>query len=184
MASARVQSYVRFTSWRPGGVSSADDELRRAEAFFKRALELSPDAVEARIRRGRVLGLLGRPADAAGELSRALQETADPLQVYFGALFLGDAEQALGRREQAQTAYEKALALFPEAQSVHLALGQLARRFGNRQAALTAMDQLFELPDRAELRQDPWWKYFEGTVESDESLLMALWNALGRQERP
>ena len=53
-------------------------ELRRAEAFFRRALESDPNHVEARLRLGHVLGRLGRHGDAARELTqRNLYRMAD-----------------------------------------------------------------------------------------------------------
>jgi tetratricopeptide (TPR) repeat protein len=183
-ASARVQSFLRGLHPQPDGALSSEGELRRAEAFLRRALEIAPDAVEARIRLGHVLGALGDPAGSARELERALQETTEPTLVYFGAMFLGDAEQALGRREQAQAAYERALALFPEAQSVHLALGQLARRFDDRPSALAAMERLSALVGRGASRHDPWWAYHQGTLESDEALLHALRGALRLEDHP
>jgi tetratricopeptide (TPR) repeat protein len=183
-ASARMQSFLRDLSPRPEGARSPQDELRRAEGFLRRAAEIAPETVEARIRLGHVLGALGKPADGARELGRALQETTEPTLVYFATMFLGDAEQALGHRERAQAAYERAQALFPGAQSVLLALGQLARRFGDRASALAAMERLSALPPLTASRPDPWWAYQQGTVESDEALLDALRGALRAEEHP
>jgi tetratricopeptide (TPR) repeat protein len=85
-ASARMQSFLRDLRPRPDGALSPEGELRRAEGYLRQVLEISPDAVEARIRLGHVLGALGKPADAARELERALQETTEPTLVYFGTM--------------------------------------------------------------------------------------------------
>lgn len=184
LAAPRVQSYVRAADLPGGKVSSSGAELRRAEGFLRRSVELAPDSVDAHLRLGRVLGLLARPADAVTELNQALELTTDDTLIYFAALLLGDAEQALGHRDRAQSAYQRALTQFPDAQSVHLALAQLARGFGDRPAALATMDRLFDLPARPDLRHDPWWRYFAGTIETDEELLLALWGALDGEDQP
>ena len=49
-------------------IRSEREELGQAEAFFRRALALKPDAPEARLRLGRVLLLRGRYKEAADEL--------------------------------------------------------------------------------------------------------------------
>lgn len=184
LAAPRVQGFLRVAEVNRWDISGAGDETRRAESFFKRAVELAPGDDEARIRYGRALLLRGRPADAVGHLRLALERTTEPTLVYFAALFLGDAEQALGDRAAAQAAYEHAQAQFPDAQSPYLALAQLARRFGDRSGAVGAVEGLFELPVRAELRPDPWWNYFGGTLGQDNDLLLAVWNALPVEEEP
>jgi tetratricopeptide (TPR) repeat protein len=155
-------------------VSSTPGELAEAERFLRRAVEFAPDWAEARLRLGRVLGLRERHVDATTELSRALVLTDEPTLRYFGALFLGDAEQALGHREPAQLAYEQALAQFPEAQSPHLALAQLARRYADRPMAIAAIERLFDRSGRAHLAFDPWWEYDAGTIAAYGELLRAV----------
>jgi hypothetical protein len=80
-------------------VDSAPLELRRAESFFRGALSQDPAHAEARLRLGRALGLLDRHADAASALRAASESLADSQQRYYGDLFLGAEEEALGRFE-------------------------------------------------------------------------------------
>src|SRR5947199_348121 len=120
-------AWCSITSSRP-----ALTRPRQAEAFFRRALEVKPDHVEARLRHGRVLGGLGRHADAAAELRQAIASADDTLLVYYGNLFLGAAEEELGHRDAARLAYEQAAASYPDAQSPLVALSRLARRYGDR----------------------------------------------------
>ena len=116
--------------------------------------------------------------------SEALQETTEPTLVYFGTMFLGDAEQALGHRERAQAAYERALALFPDAQSVHLALAQLARRFGDRAVCARRDGAPVSAAAGDGIPSRPVVGLPAGHVESDEALLDALRGALRVEEHP
>ena len=149
----------------PTGVSldvgSERVELREAEGLFRRVLEIASDRAEARLRYGRVMGALGKHAEAAGELRRAVADLTDRQLLYYAELFLGGEEEALGNRDAARVAYEEAARLFPMAQSPLLALSQLARRYGDRGGALRAIERLFALPaeDRTE-KDDPWWWYY------------------------
>ena len=178
-AGPAIQSAVR-TVVAPTGfasdVLSEHGELRRAEAFFRRALAQRPDAAETQLRLGRVLGRLGRHGDAVAELRQAVGAlpAVDPPLRYYGELFLGAEEEALGRRDEARAAYEHAAALYPRAQSPFIALSQLAWRSGDRAGALRAIQQLFALPREAVDREDPWWAYHVAQVRNAEALLEDL----------
>ena len=84
-------------------------------------------------------------------------------------------EEALGNRDAARAAYEQAAELFPKAQSPLLALSQLARRYGDRPAALRAMERLFTLPDEdRNEHDDPWWWYYVAQARDADDLLEAM----------
>jgi hypothetical protein len=83
----------------------------------------------------------------------------EPRLRYFGALFLGSEEAALGRADAAREALERAASLFPTAQSPLLALADVARREGNRTATLAILGRLQRLPADAADREDPWTDY-------------------------
>ena len=142
--------------WEVGSVGA---ELREAEGFFRKALRQTPTLVEARVRLARVLALLGRHQDAASELKRAVSATDDELLLYYGNLFLGAEETALGRLDDARAAYERAANLYPLAQSPHLALGELAYRGNKRDQALQSIEQVLTLSGTQDERPDPWWTY-------------------------
>lgn len=177
-AGSPIQTAVR-SAVLPTGVTldvlSDRSELRQAETLFRRVLEIKPDHAEARLHFGRVLALLGRHAEAAVELRRAVGELTEAQLLYYGALFLGAEEEALGNRDAARAAYERAVELASNAQSPLLALSQLARRSGDRPAALHAMDRLFALPvnDRNE-HDDPWWRYYMAQARDADDLLEAM----------
>src|SRR5205823_1786319 len=141
--------------------------LIRAEGFFRQALESEPEYAEARLRHGRMLGLLGRHQAAAGELRAASGGLNGDAQQYYAALFLGAEEEALGHREGAQTSFERASAQYPRAQSPLIALSHLARRFGDRPGALAAIGRLMQLPPDESQRFDPWWQYDNGAFKDE-----------------
>jgi tetratricopeptide (TPR) repeat protein len=177
-AAPQIQAVVR-SAVLPFGVTfdvlSDRGELRQAETLFRRTLEIKPDHAEARTRYGRVLGGLGRHAEAAVELRRALPELRETQLLYYGELFLGAEEEALGNRDAARAAYEQAAALAPNAQSPLLALSQLARRSGNRPDALRAIERLFALPsDGRATQHDPWWSYYVFQARDADDLLEAM----------
>jgi tetratricopeptide (TPR) repeat protein len=140
-------------------VKTADAEMREAERLFQAALAANPDHVEARLRLGRALLLRGRARDAAAELRRASGAAGDDLTKYFASLFLGAADEALGELDAARASYAAAAALYPNAQSPRLALSALARRRGDRAAALSALEQAFALAAVFPDGDDPWWSY-------------------------
>jgi tetratricopeptide (TPR) repeat protein len=157
-------------------VGSERVELREAEALFRRVLERRPGYGEARMRYGRVLGGLGKHAEAAVELRRAAGDLSDSQSLYYASLFLGAEEEALGSRDAARVAYEQAARLSPMAQSPLLALSQLARRYGDRNGALRAIERLFALPgEDRDARDDPWWWYHVAQARDAEDLLEAMW---------
>jgi len=176
-AAPRIQNAVR-TAVLPYGiffaVASDRGELRQAEGFFRRALEIEPDHVEARLRLGRVLGLLGRHADAARELRQAVASVDEDVLRYYGELFLGAEEESLRQYDAAFDAYQRAAALYPAAQSPWLALSSLGRRRGDRAAALRALQHLFDLPSTGLEPDDPWWTYHIAQGRHAEELLQAL----------
>ena len=141
-------------------VGSVKAELGRAERFFRDALTHDPRHLEARVRYGHTLGRLGRHAEAAVQLRKAIADGAAGDLEYLAQLILGREEEAIGNLDTARTAYERAAGLRPNAQTPRLALSFLARRTGNRAAAQRELQTLAGLPDAEARRDDPWWKYF------------------------
>jgi tetratricopeptide (TPR) repeat protein len=156
-------------------VGSDRAELREAEALFRRVLDVRSDFAEARLRYGRVLDLLGKHAEAAAELRKAIGGLTDRQLLYYGGMFLGAAEEALGNRDAARVGYEQSAELYPMAQSPLLALSQLARRYGDRGGALRAIDRLFALPEAdLDAQTEPWWSYYVAQARDADDLLEAM----------
>src|SRR6185295_6755977 len=78
--------------------------------------------------------------------------------------FLAAEQQALSRLDVARASLESAADLYPQAQSPRLALSQLARRQGDRAAALLAIQRLLALGPAPYGRGDPWWQYHDGPL--------------------
>ena len=171
-----IQSAVDAVDLPPGfaiDVDSARLELRRAESFFRDARSQAPAHAEARLRLGRVLGLLDRHAEAASELRAVSESLVEAGQRYYRDLFLGAEEEALGRFDEARAAYGRAKQGYPRAQSPYLALSQLARRTGDRTGALRATQELFDL-SKDPARNDPWWSYYVTGARNAEDWLDEL----------
>jgi tetratricopeptide (TPR) repeat protein len=176
-AAPRIQAALRSTTIPLGFTVSAratGEELRLAEAHFRRTLEIAPGHTESRVRLARVAGTLGRHEEAAADLKRAIAGSGNRRLLYFAHLFLGREEQALGHHDAAGAAFEQAAALFPEAQSPRLALSQLTWRSGDRSGALESMSSLWTLPSDENARADPWWQYYATHVVEAETLLAEL----------
>jgi tetratricopeptide (TPR) repeat protein len=172
-AGARIQSAIQ-SAVLPSGIvfdlKSDRAELREGETFLKRVVALTPDFGEARLHLGRVLLVLGKPADAASELTQALESTSDEVLRYYGEMFLGAAREALGDFDLARAWYTRAAELKPTAPSPHLALSALARRRGDRNAALQEIRRVFELSASGDGHDDPWWNYHLSHVRDADDL--------------
>lgn len=177
-AGAAIQAAVRSAVLPTGvtmDVGSDRTELREAEFLFRQTLQIKPDYAEARLRYGRVLNALGKHAEAAAALRRAVGELTDRQLLYYAELFLGAAEAALGSRDAARVSYERAAELYPRAQSPLLALSELARRSGDRGGALRAIDRLFALDsEERDPHDDPWWWYYVAQARDADDLLEAM----------
>jgi len=173
-ASPAIQAVVRAAVLPSGfslDVGSDRLELGEAENFFRRATGLNPQLVEGRLRLGRVLLLRGKPQEAADQLREVMTSSAEPIIRYYGALFLGAAEEELGHWDEARARYTQAADLYPAAQSPHLALSALARRRGDRAGALREIDAVFELPSGEPEFSDPWWTYHVVQARNAEELI-------------
>jgi VWFA-related protein len=179
-ASPTIQSLARsiHVSGARSGIHASESELKKAEELFRRALEVDPAFVEARIRLGRVLDLLGQPEQAVLELRQAVatllsddDSTASPdatLMLYFAEMFFGAAAEELDERDRARASYARASELYPDAPSPKLAMSQLALRGNDHAAALDAVERALEPPGRE--HDDPWWRYH--TVQGRDA---AVW---------
>ncbi len=168
----------RVVSWQSG------PRLSQAAERFREALALQPDWPEARVRLGRVLGLLGRHKEAAATLRRALDETAALSLVYWGSLFLGAEEQSLGRDAEARASFARARTLRPGAQAPSLALSQLARRAGDRSQALAELRAVLTLPSDEVSRYDPLWDYHVSRTSEADILFAELRRQMGTTRAP
>lgn len=178
LGAPRIQEFVRTTVL-PNrltfmGVTSATDQLRKADELFRRALERDRTLTEARLHRARVLFGLGRHADALQEMQIVRTETKDAAVLFYAHLFTGDAELALEHEDLARASYELAMQLFPRAQSARLGLSHLARLRGDRDTAIQVLLPTATLPPENRDDDDPWWEYYACDGRQLESWLERL----------
>jgi hypothetical protein len=172
-----MQNVVRTVSLPAGStieIMSEKDELRKSEALFRRALIRNPRLVDAHLRLGHVLTLLGRPTEAQPELRQAVMSASSDMTRYFGEVFLARVEESLGELDVAAQGYQRASSLFPTAQSPLVAIAALARRRGDRRATLAATEKVFHLPQDDEEARDPWWIYYIAQDLNADDLIEAL----------
>jgi len=188
---SRIQSAARSAVLPTGvtlDVGSDRAELRKAEGFFRRAVEVKPDFSEAHLHLGRVLTRLGRHADAVNELTRALAFVEeDELLRFFGELFLGAAQEGVGQLDAAAASYTRAAELQPGAQSPRIALSALARRRRDRAGALRDIRRVFELSSSGSREDDPWWVYHVTQARNADELfddLIRPFLSASEPERP
>ena len=173
MAAPLIQQAVSGVSMPPDtklDVTDARTHLQDARTFLRRALEIKPDHVEARVRLGRVLGALGQHDEAIHELDLARAGSASRVIRYYAALFLGGEQARLGRAAEARRAYDAASALYPDAQAPRLGLSSLARAAGNQAAAARILLEALAMDDPDPYR-DPWWMYFRARKDEADQLM-------------
>jgi tetratricopeptide (TPR) repeat protein len=188
-ASPRVQDAQDLSASTRHDIGDARQNLRLAEAFYRRALSVAPTQVESRIRLGRVLGLTGRHQEALTELQAADQESRqyvaaggviDRPLLFYQALLLGEEQDALNRPDDARRSYARALELYPGASSAWLDLSRLEWRSGARAAAAAAIGRIADPAQRVGVTDDPWTAYFcAGPARNVDAVLQALGAAVG-----
>jgi tetratricopeptide (TPR) repeat protein len=179
----QLQDAARLAVLPPGrtiNLGSPRSHLQDAEDYFRKALEKNARLTEARVRLGRILGVLGRHQEAAEQLRQAATTIGDSQVVYYAYMFLGDEEQALGRRDAARDCYERAATVYPRAQSPLFALSNLASRAGDMVEARRAADRIRQLPADDNERLDPWFGYYTAGGRNSGALLNNLKAAIPR----
>jgi hypothetical protein len=175
-AAPRIQNFLETVGRAnlTDNIGSPRSNLRQAEALFRKAVELDAGSVEARLHLGRVMTLQGHHEEAANQLRRAATAAGNASTQYCAWLFLGVAEQSLGRADRARESFDQAAALYPRAQSAYLALSQLARRRGDRAGALQAIGQVLSLSASDRQSEDPWLTYLQGSAAEAQTRLAGL----------
>jgi tetratricopeptide (TPR) repeat protein len=173
------QNFARITTLPNGltflGMSSPQTHFRRAETLLTRALAARPDFIDARLRLGRALAQQRQYEAALPHFTRVIAESRDPVLTFYAHVFAGEAALALGRPPDSRASYERALEAYPDAQSARLGLATALRAAGNREAAVNAvMTTLTIEPNTRDIRDDPWWEYYEGDAANVERLLQEL----------
>lgn len=145
----------------------------RAETFMRRALEVDPVCAECWLRLARVEQLSGNADEAAVLLARAEPQLASRELKYYAALFGARAAESLNKIGAARAGYERAMALFPQAQSPRLALAELAFADAAEEQALSGIRTMF-VTAGARRDGDPWWNYDISLVMNWQDLVAEM----------
>ena len=136
-----------------------EDALQAAALAYRRAIELDPSLLSARLRLGWTLSLNNSAGNAREQLRVVAERASSGDQGYLAHLLLGGIAEQEGHTEAAYAEYEQAHTMRRDAQSAHLALMRVAKITGrvDRADSLAA-----EYAARAPVSEDPWWSFSMG----------------------
>ena len=155
-AGARVQRVNGFPVFRETNITVHKTCLGQALMRFEAAADIDETRDEARVRGGWVLFQVGRFPEALDWLDEAAPKDDRDL-AYWRSLFRGRVLEALGRPEDALSAYQAALTLNPGAQSAGVGHAILLMRLDRAQEADASARAL-----RVSTEADPWLIYSVG----------------------
>jgi tetratricopeptide (TPR) repeat protein len=131
-----------------------------AIAHYDEAARYPSTRAEALVRKVWLLVQLGRPTEALETLDGLSEPLGDSAVAYWRLLFRGRALAAVGRHDQAATAYEEAIAHTPGAQAPRVGLLALEFKRGRPTEAYRWAAEV-RAPHGSSDR-DPWWEYWSG----------------------
>lgn len=161
-----------------------DEHRKAAERRFREAIRLDPSHHEARVRLGLALIQLGRLEDSVPYLRQAVSSSAGAELSYVAQMLLGQAEERLGRRTEAEACYEEAAALYPLARSPRFALAALLRSAGRTPEAWSIVENVTAPPVPEQIEADPWWTFDQWQATSDRVLLDAVRDMVRTERQP
>lgn len=130
---------------------------RMAKLRFEAVLVRTPERDDARLGRARAWMKLAHPEEASADYAAALERMAEPRPAY--ALEQRDALLALGRREEALDALDRAIARIGRVPTLELAAADLALDLGRTDDALRRLDALL-----AQSPNHPLWMSRRGQI--------------------
>jgi VWFA-related protein len=133
------------------------DAARKAERCYREAARLDPRLAEARLRRGRVLGLAGAFEDAEKELAAAVEASAEASLTALAHVFWGGLRDARGDLAGAISHYEAALGADRESQTAAFALSEALHRSGRPRRAAEWLAAALMAPPPTGI--SPWYAY-------------------------
>src|SRR5262249_17980688 len=151
-------------------VPSEDKTNAEAERLYRRALEIEPSCVEARVRLARLLEHRGSRDEAAAEIEKALDAHPPDAIGFYARLAARPIAPSPGRYEDALRLYREASAQYAGAQSALLGASHAAVMLADVPSALTPIAQL---PGPAVHDADPWQEYWRGAGREAGALLAA-----------
>ncbi len=158
------------------------DHLDTAEEQYRWLLASVPDDIEARLRLGHILKLLGQYDESADLLGDVLSRATDPVHIFVANLLLGDIHRTKGRLDRAIDSYRAAMQIDGNSQVVVVAMSHAYHQARRLKESTDLLIELLRLGDRSE--SDTWWRYLSGHSDRFESLLLELHQELGHVTSP
>jgi tetratricopeptide (TPR) repeat protein len=152
-------------------------DLAESLRLYDHALALAPARKDAALRRGRVLAMLQRRAEARAAFEALRREEPTSDVPCLAALFLGAVREQEGRAGEALACYRDALASGRSPQVARIAIARVLRATGRTAAARKVVEEMLADPPAAD---DAWWRYEREGLGNDshyEARLAALWKA-------
>jgi tetratricopeptide (TPR) repeat protein len=162
-ATHQIEEGESESAWQP--------EMRRAELAYRAALAGASDLLEAQVRLGRVLTLLGRHTEALDALE-PLRDAGDARTAYLARMFAGQAHQRLGSHAEARREFASAETLIPGLPSPPVATALAAYLQDDRDGARRIVLDVARRPATATV--DPWAWYTKGTASRTAGYLTAV----------
>jgi len=134
-----------------GSIRTELAELDQADAAYKKALEFTPDSVDARLGLGDVYLQEGKPQDALGEYHRALAMDAKSVAGHFR---VADANLRMGRFADAAEAAAKVLALDAAHRKAHYVMATALVRMGAQEQSERELELYRKLEAEARAETD------------------------------
>ncbi|HEV7500377.1 MAG TPA: tetratricopeptide repeat protein, partial [Vicinamibacteria bacterium] len=170
-------------SLRPSFEATAEraQRLIEAEAAYRRALAIDPTAVEAHLRRGRVLLDLGRAPEAGPEFEWVGAHSPPDDLRYLAVLFRGLAEERARNWAAAGALFREAQRIGPKgARAAAIALAHARDRSGDPEGAQSVLATMLAGP----ASHDPFDVYLFGPSGEEDRLLGRLQKEAVRPARP
>jgi len=132
LGSQAIRQFEAQTTKRNGFWAGA----RRA---YEDALSADPNLHEARLRLGRILWRLDRPAPARAAFEEVLRKSDDLVLLYLAHLFLGRIHEDQNRPGEAEREYQEALAVRPLSEAAAVAISHVRLLMGDPEGAREAL---------------------------------------------
>jgi tetratricopeptide (TPR) repeat protein len=151
--------------------ASRESQLKKAQRAFEAALNADARNVEARLRLGNVLAMLGDDGRASSMLEPLLLEPVGSREAYLGRLLLSRVHVRAKRFDEAARTLEQAARAMPSGQSAYVGLAYVETERANTNAAGETLQRMLTAPQTPD---DPWVTYRFGQYWVPDPLVREL----------
>ncbi len=157
-----------------GWLGGTHGHYKEAEEYFRKALENSPESVEAHLRLAHVLKHRNETKDSLRYLEWTLSHAGEPSVKLVAHLVRGDIQRSQKDLESAAQSYRSAVAMDPHCQVAATALSNTLQELGDNNQSHEVMIRYLSGLDGSGESRDGWWRYINGDRERLESLLSSM----------